>query len=98
MEAKEMKIGNLYMYPAQQIVQAMQKAAQEGAKITLLTNGVGEKAPMCADSCSEFVGLGDIVCADGDETAVAYLHLAMEIDEEFCLTAIFGAKASTAED
>jgi hypothetical protein len=62
------------------------------------TTGVGEKCPVCADSGSVFVGLGDVVGADGDETAVAYLHLAMELDEELRLTAIFGAKASTAQD
>lgn len=54
-EAKEMKIGNLYMYPASEIAQAMQKAAQAGAKITLLTNGVGENAPK-QNACYTYLG------------------------------------------
>jgi hypothetical protein len=62
------------------------------------TTGVGEKDPVSADSGPVFVGLGDAVGADGDETAVAYLHLAMELDEELRLPAIFGTEASAAQD
>jgi hypothetical protein len=60
--------------------------------------GVGEKGPVGADSGAVFVGLGDAVGADGDESTVAYLHLAMELDEELRLTAILGAEASAAQD
>ena len=43
---------------------------------------VGEEGPVGADAGAKFIGLGDAVGADGDEAAVAYLHLAMELDEE----------------
>jgi hypothetical protein len=60
--------------------------------------GVGEEGPVGADSGSIFVGFGDVVGADGDQTAVAYLHLAVELEEELVLAAVFGAEASTAKD
>jgi hypothetical protein len=60
--------------------------------------GIGEKGPVGTDSGPVFVGLRDAVRADGDETAVAYLHLAMELDEKLRLTAIFGTETSAAQD
>jgi len=59
---------------------------------------VGEEGPLGTDAAAEFVGLGDAVGADGDETGIGDFHLAMELEEEFGLAAVFGAEASAAED
>ena len=45
-----------------------------------------------------FDRLGDIVGADGDQPAIADLHLTMELQQTFCLTAIFWAEGAAAKD
>ena len=40
----------------------------------------------------ELVGLDDAVGADGDQTAVGHLELAMELDQAFVLPAVLGQK------
>src|SRR5580698_109382 len=57
---------------------------------------IGEECPVSADTGAEFIGFGDGVGANGNEAAVAYLHLAVELDEQLCLAAIFRAKAAAA--
>src|ERR1700738_3266820 len=66
----------------------------------LLNNAprIGEKGPVSADSAAIFVRLGDIVGADRDHPAIANLHLTMELQQTFCLTAIFWAEAAAAKD
>ena len=59
---------------------------------------VGEKWPVRAHSASILTRLGKVVGADGDETRVGDLDLAMELDEEFGLAAVLGAEATAAED
>jgi hypothetical protein len=44
------------------------------------------------------VGFCDVVGADGDEAAVAHLHLVMELDQTLRLPPVFRTEASTAED
>ena len=52
---------------------------------------------MRAHSAAIFVGLGDIVGGDRDQPAIADLHLAMEFEQTFGLTAILGTEAAAAE-
>src|ERR1700688_1980134 len=59
---------------------------------------IGEKRPVSSYSATIFVRLGDIVGADRDQPAIANLHLAMELQQTFCLTAIFWAEAAAAKD
>ena len=58
---------------------------------------IGEKGPVSAYSAAIFVGLGDIVGADRDQPAIADLHLTMELQQTFGLTAIFWAEGAAAE-
>jgi len=51
-----------------------------------------------ADPVSVFVGLGDVVGADRDQPAIADLHLTMELQQAFGLTAVLRAKAAAAKD
>src|SRR4029077_10574394 len=45
-----------------------------------------------------FICLGDIVGADGDETAIGNLEFAMELHKQLSLTAVLGAETTAAED
>ena len=49
---------------------------------------------MGAYAGAEFIRLGDVVGADGDQAAVGDFEFAMELDEEFGLAAVFGAETS----
>src|SRR5271156_1450521 len=66
----------------------------------LLNNAprIGEKGPVSPYSATIFVRLGDVVGADRDQPAIANLHLAMELQQTFCLTAIFWTEAATTKD
>ena len=59
--------------------------------------GVGKEWPVGADARAVLVGQSDVVSADRDQTAVSNFHLAMELDQEFGLTAILGTITTTAE-
>ena len=59
---------------------------------------IGEKGPVSAYSAAVFVGLGDVVGTDRDQPAVTDLHLTMELQQTFGLTAIFRAEGAAAED
>jgi hypothetical protein len=59
---------------------------------------IGEKGPVGAYSAAIFVRLGDIVGADRDQPTIANLHLTMEEQQTFCLTAILWAEGAAAKD
>ena len=59
---------------------------------------VGEKRPVGSDATPVFIGLSDVVGADGDETAIADLEFAMEFHKQFSLAAILRAETTAAED
>jgi hypothetical protein len=50
-----------------------------------------------ADASAEFIRLEQIVRRDGHETAVADLHLAMELQEPFVLSPVFWTEPSAGE-
>ena len=52
---------------------------------------------MRAYSAAIFVGLDDIVGGDRDQPAIADLHLTMEFEQTFGLTAILGTEAAAAK-
>src|SRR6267142_4818701 len=62
----------------------------------LLNNAprIGEKGPVRPYSAAIFVRLGDIVGADRDQPAIAYLDLTMELQQTFGLTAILWTEAA----
>src|SRR4029077_6534515 len=62
------------------------------------TRRVGEERPVRADAGAIFICLGDIVGADGDETAIGNLEFAMELHKQLSLTAVLGAETTAAED
>jgi hypothetical protein len=45
-----------------------------------------------------FICFSDVVGADGDEATIGNFEFAMELDEEFGLSAVLGAEAAAAED
>jgi hypothetical protein len=51
-----------------------------------------------ANAGAVFIGLGDVVGADGDEAAIADLEFAMEFHKQFRLAAILRAETAAAED
>jgi hypothetical protein len=51
-----------------------------------------------ADTGAIIVRLGDVVGADRDKPAIANLHLAVEFEKPFSLSAVLGAKPAAAED
>jgi hypothetical protein len=51
-----------------------------------------------ADAGAIFVGLEEIIGADGDEAAIADFDFAMELDEILGLATVFGAETAAAED
>src|SRR4051812_17649159 len=59
---------------------------------------IGKKGPVRADAAAVFVGLGDVVGADRDQPAIADLHLTMELQQTFGLTAVLRAKGAAAKD
>jgi hypothetical protein len=59
---------------------------------------VGEKGPVRAYSAAIFVRLRDVVGADRDQPAIADLHLTMELQQTFGLTAIFRTEGAAAKD
>ena len=59
---------------------------------------VGEKRPVGANATAIFIGLSDVVGADGDETAISNFEFAMEFHEQFSLAAILRAETTAAED
>jgi hypothetical protein len=61
------------------------------------TSRIGEESPVSADSAAIFVGLGDIVGADGDQPAIGNLEFAVKLDQQLGLSAVLGAIASAAE-
>ena len=62
-----------------------------------LAPGVREKRPVGADAGAELIRLEQVVGRDGHETAVADLHLAMELQEPFVLSPVFWTEASAGE-
>jgi hypothetical protein len=60
--------------------------------------GIAEKWPVGADAAAVLIRLGDIVCADGDEPAIADLHLTVELQQAFGVSPIFRAERAAAED
>jgi hypothetical protein len=59
---------------------------------------VGKEGPVRPDAGAMFVRLSDVVRADRNKSAIAYLELAMQLDEPFGLPAVLWAVASAAED
>ncbi len=59
--------------------------------------GIREKRPVGADAGAELVRLEQVVGRDRHETAVADLHLAMELQESFVLSPVFWTEASAGE-
>ena len=59
--------------------------------------GVREKRPVGADACAELIRLEQVVGRDGHETAVADLHLAVELQQPLVLPPFFWTKASAGE-
>ena len=53
---------------------------------------VGEKWPVRPHGGAIFTCLGKVVGAEGDETSVGDLDLAMELNEEFRLAAVLGGR------
>jgi hypothetical protein len=62
------------------------------------TPRVGEERPVGVDSCAIFIRLRDIVGADRDQPAIAYLEFTMELNQPFRLPAILGSVTPAAED
>src|SRR5437870_13492815 len=62
-----------------------------------LAPGVREKRPVGTYACPELIGLEQIVSRDGHKTAVADLHLAMELHEPFVLSPFFRTETSSGE-
>ena len=62
------------------------------------TPRVREEGPVSADAAAIFVRLGDVVGTDRDNAAIADLHLAMELEKSFGLSAVLGAECAAAED
>src|SRR5262249_16784530 len=55
-----------------------------------LATGVRQKRPMRVDGGTELVRLEQVVGRDGHETAVADLHLAVELQQPFVLPSFLG--------
>jgi hypothetical protein len=55
---------------------------------------IGKKRPVSTDACTIFIRNSDVVCANGHETAIGNFQFTVELDEEFCLPAVLGAKTS----
>ena len=58
---------------------------------------IGQERPMRVDAGPVLVRRNQIVRADGDEAAIADLHLAMELNQALRLPAVFRAVSSAAE-
>jgi len=59
---------------------------------------IGKEGPVGADASAIFIGLADIVGANGDKPAISNLELTMELNEQFRLPPVLGAETSPAED
>src|SRR5262249_7703006 len=59
-----------------------------------LAAGVREKRPVRADARTEFICLEQVVSRDGDETAIADLHLVVELQKPFVLAPVLGTKTA----
>ena len=62
-----------------------------------LAPGVREKRPVRADAGAELVRLEQVVGRDGHETAVAHLHLAVELQQPLVLPSFLGTETSAGE-
>ena len=58
---------------------------------------IGEKRPVGADAGAELVRLEQVVGRDGHEAAVAYLHLAVELQKPLVLPPFLWTEASAGE-
>jgi hypothetical protein len=58
---------------------------------------VREKGPVRADASAELVCFEQIVGRDGDQAAVADLHLAMQLQQPFVLPPVFRAETATCQ-
>ena len=58
---------------------------------------VREKGPVGADAGAELVRFEQIVGRDGDQAAVADLHLAVQLQQAFVLPPVFRAEPSTGQ-
>ncbi len=63
-----------------------------------LARRVGEKRPARADSGAKLIRLGDVVRANRDQPAIAYLELTVKLEKSFMLPAILGTITSAAEN
>ena len=59
---------------------------------------VGEKRPARADSGAKLIRLGDVVRANRDQPAIAYLELMVKLEKSFMLAAILGTIISAAKN
>ena len=59
--------------------------------------GVREKRPVGADASAELIRLEQVVGRDRHETAVAHLHLAVELQEPFVLPPVLRTEPSAGE-
>ena len=62
-----------------------------------LAPGVREERPVGADAAAKLVRLEQVVGRDRDETAVADLHLAVELQEPFVLPPVLRTEAAAGE-
>src|SRR5204862_2953531 len=62
-----------------------------------LAPGIREKRPVGADGRAKLIRLEQVVGGDGHETAVAHLHLAMELQESLVLPSFLWTETSAGE-
>ena len=62
------------------------------------TPRIRKEGPVSADTATVFVRLSDVVGTDRDKPAIANLHLTVEFQKPFSLSAVLGAETAAAED
>jgi hypothetical protein len=59
---------------------------------------IGKKRPVGTYSAAIFIRLGNVIGADRNQSAIGNFELTMQLNQQFGLATVFGARASGAED